>query len=120
MWLKRIGVGVACVCVLLLFYWFVPVFDGESAAEADIRVGQLKILLIGKPRPDHRIWARIVKDRFGVTLELLGCVETFWEEHFHKEYNARMMKEINRRFGNTAWVKASDDATAEYLGKQRK
>ena len=90
----------------------------EAAAEAatrDIAAGNLKIVLYGMPMPSDLEYQRLLKARFGIELELGGCVLP--GDYDMSLYNQPMRREIERRFGQGILEKT--EADARLLHKRR-
>jgi hypothetical protein len=83
----------------------------EAAAEAakrDIAAGKLKIVIYGMPMPSDLEYQRLLKTRFGIDVELGGCVLP--GEYDIAHYNRPMRREIERRFGRGILEKTEADA----------
>ncbi|MHC4414826.1 MAG: hypothetical protein ACYS0G_06035 [Planctomycetota bacterium] len=79
-----------------------------TAADRDIATGVLRVKLFGMPMPSDIVYQRILKERFGIEVELGGCVLP--TEYDVAPYNQRMREEIERRFGPGVLEKTQEEA----------
>jgi hypothetical protein len=79
-----------------------------EAARRDIAAGNLKIVLYGMPMPSDLEYRQLLEKRYGIELQLGGCVLPGDYDIAH--YNGPMRREIERRFGQGILEKTEADA----------
>jgi hypothetical protein len=79
-----------------------------EAAQRDVDAGNLRIVIYGMPMPSDYEYQRLLKARYGIEMQLGGCVLP--SELDMDRYNQRMRAEIERRFGLGVLEKTEQDA----------
>ena len=81
-----------------------PGESGLADAAHDIAAGTLRLKSYGLPAAWHPEYARLMKQRFGVTVQgVAGCDVNKGLRRSVDAYNERMEREIIRRFGLAAY-----------------
>lgn len=91
-------IAVALFLGWMLYDQFVPPYfgarDGRLDATRDIQAGNLKILAFGKPDLSYRHLPDLFQDRYGVTLENLGCCPMPYSRAHADAYNETVTTHI--------------------------
>jgi len=92
---------------------------GQVEASADIARAIPKIYRYGLPQEHDQTWSRILKQRFGITVEsVAGCEASPELTNFVDAYNARILEHIAQKFGPTAYADSREEAVREFQKQQ--
>jgi len=94
-----------------IFFSLADYNEGKVEAQTDISAGNLVIKISGRGDDSfYSAWIRVLKEKYGVTVQNRGCSVNSKELSYNKGYNEISESEIKKRFGEDALNKAKREA----------
>jgi len=93
---------------------------GRRDAERDFRAGKAKLYWRGKPMDEHREYAKLLKERFGVALSFAAEHMSSQRGSYLEGYNEQIREEIAAVHGEKALEDVEREAEEQYKARVKR